>query len=228
MIVESEFIRTPRRLENTRLPPIQSVTTAVFVVDNDCSAHRSLEVASQTSGWRVETFGSAEEFLSRPPFAGPCCLVLNITLEGLNGLELQKRLAADRAHMPIVLVTDRGDVLMTVQAVSADAVSFLSTPFDDDGLSSAIEHAIERSELALRHEHRIRALQSRHNSLSKREREVMVLVASGLLNKQVSYELGISESTVKAHRGRVMRKMKAGSLSELVKMTASLQVMGDR
>jgi FixJ family two-component response regulator len=148
--------------------------------------------------------------------------VLDVGLPDLNGLDLQKRVAVDRADMPIIFITGYGDVPMTVQAMKAGAVEFLTKPFADDVLLSAIRHAIERSHIALRHEAEIRALRDCHASLSRREREVMALVVSGLLNKQVGCELGISEITVKAHRGRVMRKMKAGSLADLVNMAGRL------
>jgi FixJ family two-component response regulator len=186
-------------------------------------ARRFHEFPIRACGWQVETFASAEEFLARPRFPGPCCLVLDITLPGLDGLGLQKRFAADRTHMPIVLTRDCGDVLMTVQAMKCGVVDLVTTAFEGEELQSAVRHAIERSKMALRQEEQIQALQVRHDSLSSRERQVMALVAAGLLNKQVGYELGISEVTVKAHRGRVMRKMNARSLAELIKMVASLQ-----
>jgi FixJ family two-component response regulator len=197
-------------------------TPIVFVVDDDVSVRESLEALIRCAGWQAETFASAQEFLARPRVLAPSCLVLDVTLPDLNGLDLQKRVAVDRIDMPIIFITGYGDVPMTVQAMKAGAVEFLTKPFGDDVLLSAIRHAIERSHIALRHEAEIRALRDRHASLSRREREVMALVVSGLLNKQVGGELGISEITVKAHRGKMMRKMEAHSLADLVTMAARL------
>jgi len=199
-------------------------TPIVFVVDDDVSVRESLESLIRCAGWEPETFASAQEFLSRPRVLAPSCLVLDVTLPDLNGLDLQKRVAVDRIDMPIIFITGYGDVPMTVQAMKAGAVEFLTKPFGDDVLLSAIRHAIERSQTALAHEAETRALRDRHASLSRREREVMASVVSGLLNKQVGGELGISEITVKAHRGKVMRKMKAGSLADLVNMAARLRL----
>jgi FixJ family two-component response regulator len=199
-------------------------TPIVFVVDDDVSVRESLELLIRSAGWQPETFASAQEFLARPPVFAPSCLVLDVNLPDLNGLDLQKRVAADRIDMPIIFITGYGDVPMTVQAMKAGAVEFLTKPFGDDVLLSAIRLAIERSHTALDDEAERRALRDRHASLSRREREVMALVVSGLLNKQVGFELGISEITVKAHRGKVMRKMKAGSLADLVNMAARLRL----
>ena len=199
-------------------------TPIVFVVDDDVSVRKSLELLIDSAGWQPETFASAQEFLSCPRVLAPSCLVLDVTLPDLNGLELQKRVAADREDLPIIFITGYGDVPMTVQAMKAGAVEFLTKPFSDDVLLSAIQQAIERSSTALEQEAEMRALRDCYASLSGRERQVMGLVVSGLLNKQVGGELGISEITVKAHRGNVMRKMEADSLADLVKMAARLRL----
>src|SRR5258707_1455899 len=179
--------------------PKSHATPIVFVVDDDISVRESLELLIRSEGWQPETFESAQEFLSHPRALTPSCLVLDVSLPGLNGLELQKRLAADRIDMPIIFITGHGDVPMTVRAMKAGAVEFLTKPFGDDVLLSAIRNAIERSHTALDHEAETRALQDRYALLSRREREVMGSVVSGLMNKQVGGKLGISEMTVKAH-----------------------------
>jgi FixJ family two-component response regulator len=201
-------------------------TPIVFVVDDDVSVRESLELLIRCEGWRPEIFASAREFLARPRATVPSCLVLDVSLPGLNGLELQKLVAADRREMPIVFITGYGDVPMTVQAMKAGAVEFLTKPFNDKVLLKAVRQALERSRAALAHETEIKALRDCYESLTVRERQVMALVVSGLLNKQVGGELGISEITVKAHRGRVMQKMKAESLAELVKISARLSLSG--
>jgi FixJ family two-component response regulator len=199
------------------------VTPIVFVVDDDVSVRESLELLIRYEGWEPETFASAQEFLDHPRVHIPNCLVLDVSLPGLTGLDLQRLVAGERTEMPIIFITGHGDVPMTVQAMKAGAVEFLTKPFNDDVLLSAIRAALERSRVALSLEAEMRVLRDRYASLSQRERQVMALVVSGLLNKQVAGELGISEITVKAHRGKVMQKMKADSLADLVKIAARLR-----
>ena len=195
----------------------------VFVVDDEVSIRESLELLMGAEGWRVETFASAADFMSRPRATVPCCLVLDVRLPGLSGLELQRQLAG-QTDIPIIFITGYGDVPTSVQAMKAGAFDFLTKPLKNDMLVAAIRHALERSRAALVHEAEMVELRMHYASLSPRERDVMALVVSGLLNKQVGEELGISEITVKAHRGRVMRKMKADSLPALVTMAARLGV----
>ena len=198
-------------------------TPIVFVVDDDISVRKSLESLIESAGWQPETFESARAFLHRPRVASPSCLVLDVSLPDLDGLELQERVASDRTDMPIIFISGHGDVPMTVRAMKAGAVEFLTKPLEGDVLVGAIQQAIEQSRRALDRETAMRELRDRHASLSPRERQVMALVVSGLLNKQVAGELGISEITVKAHRGQVMRKMKATSLPDLVAMAVRLE-----
>jgi len=207
-----------------RSSPMSDCTPIVFVVDDDVSVRESLELLIRCEGWQPEIFASAQEFLCRPRVLVPSCLILDVSLPDLNGLDLQKRIASDRIDMPIIFITGHGDIPMSVQAMKAGAIEFLTKPFGDDVLLSAIRNAIERSQAALGREAEIRALRECYASLTPRERQVMTLVASGLLNKQVGGELNISEITVKAHRGQVMRKMKADSLADLVTMAARLRL----
>jgi FixJ family two-component response regulator len=200
-------------------------TPTVFVVDDDISVRESLESLIRIAGWQPQTFASAQDFLSRPRVLVPSCLVLDVTLPDLNGLDLQKRLVADRIEMPIIFITGHGDVPMTVRAMKAGAVEFLTKPYGDEVLLNAIHQAIESSHSALRREAEMRSIRDPYASLSRRERQVMGLVVRGLLNKQVGGELGISEITVKAHRGNVMRKMKADSFADLVNMAAKLHLV---
>jgi FixJ family two-component response regulator len=201
----------------------EDATPTVFVVDDDISVRESLEPLIRHAGWQPMTFASAQAFLAHPQSLSPSCLILDVSLPDLNGLDLQRRVA-DRMDMPIIFITGHGDIPMTVQAMKAGAVEFLTKPFGDEVLLSAVRHAIERSRTAVSHAAELRALRERYASLTPREREVMALVVSGRLNKQVGGALGISEITVKAHRGKMMRKMKAGSVAELVTMAARLHL----
>jgi FixJ family two-component response regulator len=208
--------------------PMLDAIPIVFVVDDDVSVRESLELLIRCEGWQPELFASAQEFLSRPRVLVPSCLILDVSLPGLNGLDLQKRIASDRIDMPIIFITGHGDIPMSVRAMKAGAVEFLTKPFGDDVLVSAIRDALERSQTTLGREAELRTLRDCYASLTPRERQVMALVVSGLLNKQVGGELGISEITVKAHRGKVMQKMKAESLADLVTMAARLRLPGTR
>ncbi len=196
----------------------------VFVVDDDISVRESIELLVRSAGWQPETFESAQDFLRRPRVLVPSCLVLDVSLPDLSGLELQKCTAVDRPDIPIIFITGHGDVPMTVQAMKGGALEFLTKPFADDVLLNVINNGLELSKIALSEDAEICALRERHASLSCRERQVMALVVRGLLNKQVAAELGISEITVKAHRGRVMQKMAANSLPALVIMAVRLGV----
>lgn len=198
-------------------------TPIVFVVDDDVSVRESLDLLIRYEGWQPWLFASAQEFLSQPRTIVPSCLILDVNLPDLNGLDLQQRIATERMDMPIIFITGYGDVPMTVRAMKGGAVEFLTKPFSDEVLLNAIRNALERSQAALGHEAEMLALRNSYASLTPREKQVMALVASGLLNKQVGGELGISEITVKAHRGKVMQKMKAGSLADLVKLAAKLR-----
>jgi FixJ family two-component response regulator len=200
------------------------ITPIVFVVDDDVSVRESLELLIRCEGWQPKIFASAQEFLDHPRVLIPSCLVLDVSLPGLNGLDLQGLVAGERTDMPIIFITGYGDVPMTVQAMKAGAVEFLTKPFNDDVLLTAIRAALERSRVALSLQAEMRVLRDRFALLSKRERQVMVLVVSGLLNKQIGGKLGISEITVKAHRGKVMQKMKAHSLADLVKISTRLRL----
>jgi len=199
-----------------------AVTPIVFVVDDDVTVRDWLKLLVQASGWQCETFACGQEFLARPRTLVPSCLVLDVDLPDLNGLDVQKRVAAQRPESPVVFITGYGDVPTSVQAMKGGAIEFLTKPLDDDVLLNAIEKALEHSRRIVEQVAKVEALRQSYASLTRREREVMMLVASGLLNKQVGGELGISEITVKAHRGQVMRKMRAASLPALVNMAGRL------
>jgi FixJ family two-component response regulator len=200
------------------------VTSIVYVVDDDISVREALEALIREAGWLPSMFSSARDFLDHPHASGPSCLILDVTLPDLNGLDLQEKIAGERADMPIIFITGYGDVPMTVRAMKAGAVEFLTKPFGDEVLLDAIRGALQRSASAVGNAADLQVLQDRYASLSGREREVMALVVSGLMNKQVGGELGISEITVKAHRGRVMRKMQARSLADLVNIAARVGI----
>src|SRR5215468_70679 len=197
-------------------------TPIVFLIGDDISEQDSLKSLTNREGWEFETFESAREFLARPRPLVPSCLVLDVSLPDLNALDLQKRIAVERSGMPIIFISGRGDIRTTVEAMKAGAVDFLVKPFRDDVLLMSIRESLERSRVAVDREVALHDLRDSYASLTPRERQVMALVVSGLLNKQVAWELGIGESTIKAHRGQVMQKMKANSLADLVKMANSL------
>ncbi|HYO82432.1 MAG TPA: response regulator [Bryobacteraceae bacterium] len=203
---------------------MSDATPIVFVIDDDVSVRESLELLIFDEGWRPEVFESANEFLSQPRAVVPNCLVLDVSLPGLSGLELQRRIASERTATPIIFITGHGDIPSTVQAMKAGAVEFLTKPFTSEAVLGAIRHALERSRITLDEEAKFHELRDRYSSLSVREQQVLTLVVRGLLNKQVGAELGISEITVKAHRGRVMEKMQANSFAELVEMAGRLRL----
>jgi FixJ family two-component response regulator len=210
-------------LASPEYTPELNLEPMVFVVDDDVSVRESLEMLIRQAGWTPKIFASAQTFLAHPPVSAPRCLLLDVTLPDINGLDLQKRIAIDQLCMPIIFITGYGDVPMTVQAMKAGAFDFLTKPFAEEILLNAIQSAITRSHATLRNEATLQLLSECYAALSPREREVMELVVSGLLNKQVGDKLGISVITVKAHRGSLMRKMMAESLADLVKMDARLR-----
>lgn len=211
------------RIEATMPSRSPQPTPTVCVVDDDVSVRESLEALVLSMGWHAETFACAEDFLRYPGLAGPACLVLDVSLPALNGLDLQQRLAAAGRRMPIIFITGYGDVPMSVRAMKAGAFEFLTKPLVDSVLVEAIASAIELSRMALERDAESSGIRSCYASLTRREREVMALVVAGRLNKQIGAEIGISEITVKAHRGQVMRKMRVRSLADLVKTAARLK-----
>jgi FixJ family two-component response regulator len=211
---------TPRRVQ----PAADRRSPVVFVVDDDVSVRESLELLIRCAGLQAQTFASAGEFLASPRVDAPSCLVLDVSLPDLNGLDLQARVAGERSDMPIIMITGHADVPMSVRAMKAGAAEFMVKPFDVDEMLGAVRSAIARSDVALGDQAALRPLRERHASLSQRERQVMSLVVTGRLNKQIARELGISEITVKAHRGKVMRKMQVDSLAELVNVASRLRV----
>jgi FixJ family two-component response regulator len=193
-------------------------TPVVFVVDDDASVRRSLTRVMTSAGYAVEAFASARDFLAREPFVGPCCVVLDVRMPGLTGLDLQEALAGAGHRMPIVFITGHGDVSMSVKAMKGGAVDFLTKPFDVENLLDAIQRAVTKDVKDLGEEGRTAEVLERVKQLTPRETEVFALVVTGMLNKQIAGELGIAEKTVKVHRARVMEKMRAGSVAELVRL----------
>lgn len=203
----------------------QGCNPIVFVVDADASTRESLERLIQNAGWRAETFATAHDFLARPRSAAPCCLIADTALPGLTGLELQRQIVFERSPIPVIFLSGRCDIETTVRAMKGGALDFLTKPINDEPLLNAIREALRRSEAVLGRENELRQLRAIYGSLTPREREVMTLVVSGLPNKVVGGELGITEITVKMHRGNVMRKMKADSFVQLVHMASRLRVV---
>ena len=203
---------------------IEPSSPIVFVVDDDISVRESLELLIRKQGWQPKTFSSGQEFLESARVPVPNCLLLDLSLPGLNGLDLQKRIVIERAEMPIIFITGYGDVPKSVEAMKGGAAEFLTKPLNHEVLLSAIRQSLERSRLALTRQAELQTLRNRYASLTAREREVMAWIVSGLLNKQVGGQMNIAESTVKAHRGQVMQKMNAESLADLVKMASKLRV----
>jgi FixJ family two-component response regulator len=207
---------------------VSEPAAVVFVVDDDASVRAALESLFRSVGLAVRSFGSAQEFLSEPVADIPACLVLDVRLPGMSGLDLQRELAERDPALPIIVITGHGDIPMTVRAMRAGAVEFLPKPFRDQDLLDAVQQALDRARVLRRDQAAMVDLRDRYSSLTPREREVMGLVVEGLLNKQIAYELGISEVTVKIHRGQVMQKMRADSVAELVRMAERVGVQPAR
>lgn len=215
-------MQRPGETQRQMSASVPQALPVVFVVDDDVSVRESLELLIRSAGWQPQVFGSAQPFLAHPRVCGPSCLLLDVSLPDLHGLDLQRQIVADRADMPIIFITGYPDVPVTVRAMKAGAIEFFTKPFNGEAMLDAIRDGIERSREAINTQSELRMLEARYAALTPREREVMTLVVYGLLNKQVAADLGISEITVKGHRGRLMEKMEAGSLPELVTMAAKV------
>ena len=224
----SSFTAVEGAAKKVHMQEPQESDALVAIVDDDPSVRRGLQRLIRSAGWKVETFASAQEFLDRPPAVSPSCLVLDLQLPGLSGLDLQQRMADLGLDIPVVFLTGQGNIPASVKAMKAGAIEFLTKPVDEQNLLKAIEEAIERDRRTRQQQTEMHELRRRYESLTVREQEVMQLVISGLLNKQIAAELTITEDTVKFHRGHVMRKMCADSLADLVRMAENLGVRSNK